>query len=74
MRSFLCVYIFSTKSISKNISGMLIHERKCEISAIPDAVVVSLPYAAGITTVVSPSGIATEQTAQMKMVFDTGSR
>ena len=74
MRDFLYVYILSTKSISKNISGMLMQDRKCEIRAMPDAVVVSLPYAAGITTVVSPSGIATEQTAQIKMVFDMGSR
>jgi len=40
-----------------------------DIRAIPAAVEVSLPYALGITTVLSPSGIAREATAHIKNVL-----
>ena len=44
---------------------MVKHESRCETSAIPEATVVSLPYALGITMVLSPRGIATEHTVQI---------
>ena len=48
------------------------HDSKCEITAMPAAVDVSLPYALGITIVFRPRGIASEQSAQMKTVFSKG--
>ena len=47
----------------------MIHDSICDISAIPEATVVSLPYALGITMVLSPSGIVTVQTVQITNVF-----
>ena len=46
-----------------NINGMVMHESKCEITAIPAASEESLPKALGITIVLSPKGIAREQRA-----------
>ena len=53
---------------SINISGIVIQDKRCETTAILDATVVSLPYALGITIVLSPNGIAREQTAQITNV------
>lgn len=41
------------------------HESKCEIIAMPAAMVVSLPSALGITMVFSPRGMASEQSAHI---------
>ena len=49
----------------EKISGIVIQESKWEITAIPAATVVSLPNALGITIVLSPRGIAREQSAQI---------
>ena len=43
-------------------------DRRCEITAIPAASVVSLPSPLGITMVFKPSGIASEQTAHIYTV------
>lgn len=43
---------------------MVAQERRCEISAMPEATEGSFPYALGMTMVLSPNGIASEQTAQ----------
>ena len=51
---------------------MVITAKRCDISAIPDAIVVSLPYAAGITIVLSPIGIARDEIAQIAKVFESG--
>ena len=56
-------------SNSQKISGIVRQESRCEISAIPDATVVSLPYEAGTTTVLSPNGIASEQSARSDIVL-----
>ena len=45
---------------------MVMQDKTCEISAMPAAVEVSFPYALGITRVLSPKGIAREETAQIK--------
>ena len=58
---------------TKNIIGMVIHERRCDISAIPEATVGSLPYALGITMVLSPSGIESEHTAHIMKSSERGS-
>ncbi len=39
-------------------------ESACEISAMPEATVISLPYELGMTIVFSPNGIANDATAQ----------
>ena len=49
------------------MSGIVIHDKRCEISAMPAAVEVSLPYAAGTTMVLSPSGIASSHMMQSAM-------
>ena len=51
--------------MSQKIKGMVRQEARCEMSAMPAAEEVSLPYAAGMTMVFSPKGIASEQTAQI---------
>lgn len=43
---------------------MVMQEIRCEINAIPAVSHVSFPRPLGITIVLSPSGIASEQTAQ----------
>ena len=48
---------------------MVIQDKKCETSAIPEGTEVSLPNAAGITMELSPKGIEREQTAQMYAVL-----
>ena len=58
--------------ISINTSGMVMQERICETTAMPDAVEGSLPYALGITIVLSPRGIASEHTAHMYVVCERG--
>ena len=49
----------------KKISGIVITESKCEITAILAATEVSFPYALGIMMVFNPSGIAKEQSIQI---------
>ena len=39
------------------IKGIVMQDIICEIRVIPDATVVSFPYALGITIVLSPKGI-----------------
>ena len=51
--------------INVNISGIEIAASKCEITAMPAAIVVSLPSELGITIVLSPSGIERRHKAQM---------
>ena len=53
---------------SINISGMETHDARCDTSAIIEATVVSLPYALGITMVLSPKGMAREQMAHITKV------
>ena len=53
---------------SINISGIETHDARWDTSAMLEATVVSLPYALGITMVLSPSGIASEQMAQITKV------
>ena len=48
------------------------HESKCDTTAMPAATEVSFPYALGITTVLSPKGIASEQSAQINNVLSIG--
>ena len=48
--------------IIEKINGIVMQENKCEITVMPAATVVSLPRALGITMVLSPRGIAREQT------------
>ena len=55
------------------ISGIEMTESTWEMSAIPDATVVSLPYALGITMVFRPSGIASDATAHTKKLFESSS-
>ena len=45
---------------------MVMIDKTCETSAKPDASVVSLPYAAGITMVFSPIGIDAIHIAHLK--------
>lgn len=54
------------------MSGIVIQDNKWETIAIPAAAEVSLPYALGITMVFKPSGIATEQTAQVTVESGNG--
>ena len=58
----------------ENNRGMVMQESICEIIHIDAASVVSLPYAAGITTVLSPSGIAIAQAAQRNIVLSIGTK
>ena len=51
--------------IIEKIRGIVMQESKWEITAIPAATVVSLPSALGMTMVLSPRGIAREQSAQI---------
>ena len=51
--------------IIEKINGIVMQESKCEITVIPAATVVSLPSALGMTMVLSPRGIAREQSAQI---------
>ena len=51
------------------IKGIVMQDIICEIRVIPDATVVSFPYALGITIVLSPKGIESEQRAQEYIVF-----
>ena len=44
------------------------HDKRCEISAIPAATVVSFPRPLGITIVFSPRGIEIETSAQIYAV------
>ena len=44
------------------------HESRWDTTVIPAATVVSFPKALGITIVLSPNGIAREETAQIKIV------
>ena len=55
-----------------NRSGIVIHDNKWETTAIPAGTDVSFPYALGITTVLSPSGIANEQSVHTKIVLSKG--
>ena len=48
--------------------GMVTIEIKCDTSARPAASEVSLPYAAGITIVLSPIGIDAKHIAHLKKV------
>ena len=70
----LLFFIQSTVVSSKKTTGMVAQDRVWEMSAIPAATEVSLPYAAGITTVFSPRGMAREQTAQTAKVSGKGIR
>jgi hypothetical protein len=65
---------FNTKSRQANTIGIVIHAARWDMRAIPDATFVSLPYAAGITMVLRPSGIASEQSAQMRKGLDIGTK
>ena len=47
----------------------MIQDKRCEITAIPAASVVSFPSPLGITIVFKPSGMESEQTAQMYTVW-----
>ena len=51
--------------ININIRGIVTADIRCDITAIPAATVVSFPKPLGITTVLSPKGIASEQSAQI---------
>ena len=48
------------------------HDRRCETTAMPAGTEVSFPYALGITTVLRPSGIASEQSVHTKIVLSNG--
>jgi len=48
------------------------HESKWDITAIPAATDVSFPYALGITMVLSPKGMAREQSPQIKRALSMG--
>ena len=49
------------------ISGIVITDNRCDASAMPAGIEVSFPYADGMTIVLSPNGIESEQIKQMKM-------
>ena len=49
---------------SKNNSGMVKQDKRWETNAMPDAIVVSMPYPAGTTMALSPKGIDNAQIAQ----------
>lgn len=51
------------------MTGIVMHESRCEITAIPAASSVLLPKPAGITIVFKPSGIAREHRAQIYIVW-----
>ena len=51
--------------IIEKTNGIVMPESKCEITVIPAAMVVSLPSALGMTMVLSPRGIAREQSAHI---------
>ena len=63
-----------TISKSRKIAGMVMIARIWDISVMPEAVVVSFPYAAGITIVFNPRGIANEAAAQITNVLGRGIR
>ena len=52
--------------------GIVIAESKCDTIAIPAATEVSLPYPPGITRVLRPSGIASEQMVHTMIFADIG--
>ena len=61
--------VYKTKLFnSKNINGIVPMESVCEMSAIPAASVVSLPYPLGTTIVLSPKGIVSDARAQVRKV------
>ena len=64
-------FYFTAISNIIKISGMVMHERKCETSAIPAATEVSFPYALGTTIVLSPNGIARQHTVQSAKEYST---
>jgi len=53
---------------------MVRQDSRWEISAMPDATVVSSPYALGTTMVFSPSGMASAQRMQISNPAGRGSR
>ena len=63
---------FTSNSKSINISGIVPQLIICEISAIDEPTDVSRSYAFGMTIVLSPSGIATEQIIQSDIPFGIG--
>ena len=56
------------------IAGIVIQQSKCETKAIPAATEVSNPYALGTTIVLSPKGMASEQTIQTARSRLTGTK
>ena len=65
---------FTNSSKIINTSGIVPIDNKCEISAIPDATVESRSYAFGITIVLRPRGIETEQIIHIANGYGTSIR
>ena len=61
----------NTHKIIAALIGIVIMDRRCEMKAIAAPKVVSPPYAAGKTTVLSPSGIAAAHRVTLTMSSGT---